>query len=310
MSDKRKICQTSPEHSEAKGASNRLKLFKHQTSKMPISDTDLKKIKGILDESLDSKLSKATANLATKEDFNKLTAEINLLKSQNDELSRKVELFEARCSALEEELEWQSRELKAKNLIFTIPKEQANADIQTKIKCITQLLLGDEHSQILSPAIKLSENDTILKLKLNTGSNELAIKMLKNSSRLKNTGVYVQRDLTKMMQSKRRILLSYRKKIKTIKPSEKVQIKNNTLIIQDKAFYLSKNNELKYNYTDGEMILQEMFGKINFEDVNTLKLSNDRSYGNSKLSGAAVPKRVFTRVGVGSSQGAVRNVVD
>lgn len=288
--NKRKFCQTSPENSKnttTRSFANRAKIFKEPPT-MPISDADLVKIKKIINESLDTKLAAATENLTTKSDLNKLTFELNSLRTQNIELARKVQLFEVRCGLLEEELEAQCRELKGKNIIFTIPNEPANLNPQEKVRTATQLLLGK--SLDLPAAIKISSNNKFMKLKLNTGSSEITTEMLKNSPKLKNTGIFVQRDLTKQMQLKRRILLSYRKTIKSKEPGEKIQIKNSTLIVRSKIFYLTKDLQLQNNNNDGEKMLNEMFGELNFDTVKDIKMSkewsNMRSTENPQPGGA------------------------
>ena len=100
--------------------------------------------------------------------------------------------------------------------------------------------------------------------------------MLQNSSKLKGTGVFIQRDLTKHAQLKRRILLSYRKIIKTKNQNAKVLIKNNSLLIADNMFYLNENNLLMYKNGDGEKHLLKMFGQLDFEAVKRTMLSNKR----------------------------------
>lgn len=275
MNNKRKSCLTSPDGIEQNANDNNrsVKIFKNN-SKMSITDSDLQKIKYIIDDSLHTELQKATANLASKEDLNALNTEITFLRKQNEDLAQKVHQFEARCVLLEEELEAQSRELKGKNIIFSLPSECT--DPEEKVRCITQLLLDKTDIQGIPKPIKISRNNNIIKMKLNTGCNETALKMLKNSARLKNTGVYIQRDLTKHMQLKRRILLQYRKIIKQYKPNALVLIKNNALHIENKIFYLNNNNKLEINGNDGESELQQMFGQLDFRIVINTKQPNTR----------------------------------
>lgn len=275
--NKRKICLTSPENLShlTKDCSNRAPKIYKTHSAMSISVADLQKIKTIIDSSLEEKLQSATSNLATKDDLKNLNAEINLLRQQNEDLSRKVQQFENRCCLLENEIEAQSRELKGKNIIMSIPND-VNTDPKLKVQEITQLLLGNECSNGFSLPVKISENNRIIKMKLNTGSTDTAARLLKNSFKLKGTGVFLQRDLSKQMQLKRRVLLEYRRILKTSKPTSRIQMKNNTLVIEGKSFYLNNNNNLIFNENDGELELQRMFGQLNFENVNKIMLSNTR----------------------------------
>lgn len=285
MSDKkRKSCQTPPKDSNLSSSEENskpaAKIFKSST-KMPISDSDLIKIKSIIDGSIDSKITTKLVNLATKDDLQTLSSEITALKKQNEELTTKVQHIEARCNNLEMELELQNRELKASNVILTIPKN--DIDVQKTVDGIVDLLLGTQDKHEMPPAIKLSENQSITKLKLSTGSSFLATRMLKNATKLKGTSCYIQRDLTKQLQHKRRILLSYRKVIKSKQPNAPILLKNNALVIGKDIFYLTNNNKLIHNNNDGEQVLIKMFGELNFEAVKLTLMSNSQQ-ANSKIT--------------------------
>lgn len=287
--NKRKVGQTSPEgniHPLSKN--NRTsKVFKYNKT-MSISQSDFQQIKSIIDESLHKELTLAVINLATKDDINNINKELSHLRQQNLELADRVQHFENRCRLLEDELELQSREIKGKNIIFTIPKD--GSEPQDRVQDISKLLLDNQSPQ-MPQARKLSENNNMIKLKLNTGSNEIATQMLRNASKLKGTGAYIQRDLSKQSQLKRRILLGYRKAIKTKKPTEAVLIKNNTLLIGDKIFYLNNNNILKYKNKSGEAELQNMFGDLNFGNVSDgmTAMSSKRQSGWSRSDVADTP---------------------
>lgn len=247
------------------------------TSKMSNND-DLKMfIANLMDEKM--------GKLATKDDISAIGMQLNNLKVANAELNHKLEEVETRCVLLEKRIEMLSTIAKERNIIFTIPTSQLmESDVQSKIKNLCSTLV--DHELQLPSVKKIFEGHGTSKYLLQLNTRDDVSDLLKNSKKLRNTGVFISKDYTKAAQIRRSVLFKYRKCIKFFDKNSKPLIKGFKLEVKDKVFVVNDANLLVCGEKNGETVLQELFPGIQFESTVNQNKKAQTSTGTMDLKQA------------------------
>lgn len=156
------------------------------------------------------------------------------------------------------------RELKKRNIIFTkIPKmdniEKAIIDLCTGTLRINEVYID-------KVVVLRTNNDNTLTALVVFSSQKTTDQIIRNSKKLKGTGIGVSRDLGLDDREARNRLLYLRKLIKEKDTSQIVKVYGNQIIINDLKLSFTRNNFGNKNI-NGKQYILEKFG-IDFDEIN------------------------------------------
>lgn len=266
MSGKRSLADTSPEQT----------LFtpKRQqgptTRNMSVGQMSVENLEGLIEGLLDKK----NANLATKEDIAGIHNEIQKLREKNVELATKLDEVQHECKLLKKEVDFLSKKSSEKNIILRVPK-RPNIDLREEVNNVFSALAPGETVSISSIRQLPSDYGTC-NILVETNSTDCVNVMLRGSSKLKGTGIYVHRDYPPEKRKVRQVLLKVRKAVKTCKGDVEVKIKGESLIVAGKTLNWCRENGLIYNTTDGCHFLRELFSDFSLTNAQLVNFVTPR----------------------------------
>ena len=269
---KRSISNISPEASpESK---------KPQISEMTLNNMSISDLGKLLDE----KLSDHLQHLVTKADLDVLTTKMAAAEEKQLALAHKVASAEERCEKLEMQIEHLMMKFNEKNVIVHLPSK-TNVDPLNEAKELCQSLAeGDENT--VDP-VKLTHTNTNSDIEINhlvvtLKHSSDVYKILKASSKLKNTGRSVHKDYPLSVRTKRAKMIKLKKSLYTERPGTKIQLRDDRLFIEGRAFAWSTEHGLKCGNENGFVVLKKMFPDVRFDSVERAVnfYSNDKLHKN------------------------------
>ncbi|KAF6211549.1 hypothetical protein GE061_012062 [Apolygus lucorum] len=203
-----------------------------------------------------------------KNDLKKLKSdyevEMTALKAENEELRRHLNVIDRRLC--QNNLVVRGLDLaEGSNLICKVGeflKNTLQVDIDTRLLSVRPL--EDKRAKKKMLLLKfLREEDKWI--------------VLRNSSKLKNTGIFIDQDYPRDIRIRRGLLLQTRKEIKKMSPDVNVMLRGECLVIKDKRYFWCSINGLIAGNKPGIPILRNDLGIDLSDFINRLKSGVDVS---------------------------------
>ena len=197
------------------------------------SDSNLVSIMAIGDLStlLDNKLQ----NLATKADVEEVRIDIRALKSENDSLKHHLSDLQTKVVFLEKQLEHIQMQACEKNLMVKVEAKDEQQTAQVVEICTK--LSNDLNSQCIDEIKEIkSWNSKFKNFIVKLHSKENVSKILRNTKKIKNTNISIQKDYPHSIRRRRAHLLHVRKIIKRNQPNLKAVVKDDKLVVESMEF--------------------------------------------------------------------------
>lgn len=257
-----KRSRSSPEFSEdtvkVKKPSFVRNLVKEMGGELEVGKMAMKDLLAQFSELIDSK------ELARKEDISELKLQIEDLQTENKSLKVAMEDLRTKNEVLENRIEYLENYTKRNNLLF-FGLDSLNGSNQDIIIKFCGEVLGVEIS--LSDIVSIVSIGLPIKskkiMKVTFVNNYLTGRILRNTKKLKGTGFYINKDFSYAVRQRRRMLFQFRKEIYQKDKNKRVFIRNDTLFMDDKAYYwdtrekcvkerVSRHSRLKIQSERGE----------------------------------------------------------
>lgn len=206
-----------------------------------------------LERSLATLLDERMKNLATKSDLVEVKTKMDSLERSNVFLQSKLQQVENRCQVLERQIDFLEKKSNEKNLVLHIPTQDDDQHVIEKTKSVCLDLLQENNpSKIVKTKVIRSRNKRVANVIVEMQHSEDVSRILRSAIKLRDTGISIHRDYTRAARDKRRRILQIKTNIQTYNKNMKVTIRGQTLICENKSFYLDHNNMLKCE-TDDEI---------------------------------------------------------
>lgn len=199
---------------------------------------------------------------STKLNVEKNSKDIQELRKENSELKKEVESLKAYIKKSERKEEIFDKFTRKKNLIFKgFEKDKIEkSDVWDLCKNVLKIELKPEISRI----IKIGKhNKKTFLVEFENQSSVTAI--LQSTSKLVNSNIGVQRDLTENERNIQNFLLRVRNDIRKIDRTKDVKFKGNRIEIEGKIFTVEQG-ELKNGEKPAKEVLEQLYNK-DFENV-------------------------------------------
>lgn len=208
-----------------------------------ISPRNLDILSRIIDEKLKNALDKANKvdDIGPNTEILELKAEINGLKKECKELRLAAEKSAASKRQLQSELQTVDKLLHERKLII---RNISVCDVEKPLKSVETLfkeVMMLENIKIVHCCIiptaktsKMSNKETIL-IELNRAQDCKTI--LRQTSKLKNTGIFIEVDTSPFQRKRKNKLMVLRKELLRRKPELKVLVRDTTIVVNGKHFY-------------------------------------------------------------------------
>lgn len=203
----------------------------------------------------ENKMSKLLENVARKKDVLELQQTVAEVKNENKQLRQEVDNLKAKF----EQLDKNSRR---RNLIFCGINCVNTTMTKTEIANICNKVLKVEVSMVRIVTIK-HNSDFLVELE----TVKQAVNILSNSAKLKNSGIYVQKDYTAEERNKRFHLRQLKNYLKRVSKDTKCMFKNTSLIIDDKRYEWCNGNIVAQNEVDKQSIMLLLVNNANYNVV-------------------------------------------
>lgn len=216
------------------------------------------KLRDFLSELLDKKF----ADVPTKNDLKIIENKIDKIIDENIKLKEEVVLLKEQNKVMQRNMEFLLRKGKAKNLIFggfqDIKKEE---DLIKIIKefCIQSLGIKEP---LVDRAFTFGKNNNLILVEFLKLSDVHLI--LKNARKLKNTGLWIQKDMTYQDRKRRKKFLELKNQILEKNKEARVLIRDDYLLFRNKKFFWSDEQGVT---TKHEEDLKLFEGYVNNEDL-------------------------------------------
>lgn len=234
---------------------------------------------------LDTKFEVFRSLLPTKNDFKTLETKIDALVAENNGLKREIQEMKLRENKINDTLEILINRNKVRNLVFRGLENDRSKNSMETVEEICGKVLGVENAQV-SRVSELGK-ESIKKVVIAEFKNEDATyDILRNSSKLKGSGIVIHRDLSTRTRRKKRCLLLVRKKIMELDSQAKIKMRDTCFVFKDKRFGWDVEEGLLCEGKDGSIILKQLIGNSFTEDVErNLKkiLEVDKQYKQSRV---------------------------
>jgi len=205
---------------------------------------------------LDNKLKK----MATKEDIQQIASTISTLQNDLEATQSKLVQTEARCSALERQVEMLTKKATEKNVIMHIkksvglnPVEEAKAACEETLKSKSAI----EAARLLRT--KNQKTETVV-IELQHARDVQTI--MQAATELKTKGVAVHRDYPMAARIRRNKIIGIQAEILSKCQALNPKVKGEKLLVKDKIFRFV-NGILLCGEQDGYTILQQMVDSAN-----------------------------------------------
>lgn len=220
--NKRSISETSPEES-------------HHHKKRIMSETaDV-----FSWATFDTKMEKYLENVAKKEDVIELQRNLNDVKQENAALRHDVEQLKAKIEMLD-------KNMRRSNVIFSGIKCTSVAAAKSNIINICKKTLNVKVNIVRTVMLK-SNYEFLVELE----TTQQAINIIMKGSKLKDSGIYVQRDFTADDREKRYELRKLKNVLKKVDETILCKFKNVSLVVNDK----------QYDWCDGDVVARSQDDK-------------------------------------------------
>lgn len=266
---KRKLAETSPESIETDGNVGNMSisgLMSLMTSKMS----------AILDEKLKA--------LPTKEDLLEVNESIGQVKTEMGRLSKENEFLKSEIKKLTDErlddkkiMEWLENGVTNRRIIIKGLKSQRSV-YEAARKFFRDIMKIDTVLEI-EEVRKLNDISGQMTILVEMRSRSMVSEVLKYTKNLAGTPYYIERDLNKERQMKKKIMLSLKKDILTTNKTKRIRVVGDKLIIEGNQFIWNKDNILMCGRNSGAEILNNIYGdfsaNINFDFLKTRIISKN-----------------------------------
>lgn len=245
---KRKLSETSPEK-------------KQTIKKMNIETTDLISIiKNTINSNLDEKLK----NLPTKDDIEEIRKEItsvstliNSLQNENLELKQKLDEVTRENNEVKRQINWLKSQIKCTKLFIRgLP---TNKSIY---KAVQNLIQNDMGIKLKIVNVrKIYERYNMMSALVELENQEAVNEVLRNTKKLANTRITIERDMEPIKQQKKKKLLDIKRKLLAINKDHKIVVREDRMRVKDKWFMLNNNFKLVAGKYDGIDELEKIYGE-------------------------------------------------
>ncbi|KAF6211801.1 hypothetical protein GE061_012316 [Apolygus lucorum] len=183
-------------------------------------------------------IQESVKNLATKEDLQIIQQENMILKEENEQLRSEVKQLKLSLRSQDDRLTVLENDLRRNNLVIGGLRVGPNGNIKQVVTDMFRELLGLETTPTLVAARMLgspnAQNRPILvTLMGQDDKNEI----IKRTSALRTTNIWISQDFTWEIREKRRILIGIRSIIKRRFPEQNVRVMFDKLVIGNERFW-------------------------------------------------------------------------
>lgn len=253
---KRRRCKSSPEEISSE------KVPSKRISTSGIMELILENISDLLD----SKFKTFSLSLPSRDDFKSLERKLDVLALENQTLKKEVEELKIRESKMYDTIDQLINSSKIRNLVFRGLRIESNKSTLETVQEFCRNVLGVEGTT-MNRAYQTNKKhlNGVIIVEFNTEGATHEI--LKNVTKLKNTGVIIHRDVTIRTRRRKRCLLQVRKKILDLDSRAKIQMRNEFFIFKEKRFLWDLEYGLKCEDKDGVAMLKQLIGKDFTEEM-------------------------------------------
>uniref|UniRef100_A0A1B0APE9 BED-type domain-containing protein n=1 Tax=Glossina palpalis gambiensis TaxID=67801 RepID=A0A1B0APE9_9MUSC len=206
-----------------------------------VTQNEFKNLSKVVEEAMGKKQTPtADFNLAS---ITELRKEIDLLKSESKSLNLLVKQLQASKHKMNCELYTMERSLNQRKILIKNLRILDTSQPQQAVETLLQQRLGLEGIPLLNVTVLPSTSKTnisntaketvLLELKHEQDSS----KIFAQSYKLKNSGIFIEPELSLFQRKRREKLLVLRKELLRRKPDLKVTIRNATLLVNGQNFY-------------------------------------------------------------------------
>lgn len=249
---KRKLDETSPESASIDGNVGNMSISGAMTL---MTNT----MSAILDEKLKT--------LPTKDDLSEVTESISQVKRDVCRLSEENEYLRTEIKKLTDEkmddkkrIEWLEKGVSNRRIIIRGLRSQRSA-YEAALKFFRENLKIDTNLEI-EETRKLHDSSGRMTILVEMRSRSMISEIFKYTKNLAGTTYYIERDLNKDRQIKKKIMLRLRKDIQLIDKTKPIKVIADKLIIEGKEFMWNKDNILVSGRNTGAEMLSNIYGDI------------------------------------------------
>lgn len=206
-----------------------------------VTQNEFKNLSKVVEEAIGKKQT-PTADLNTTS-ITELRKEIDLLKTESKSLNLLVKQLQASKHKMNCELYAMERSLNQRKILIKNLRILDTSQPQQAVETLLQQRLGLEGIPLLNVTVLPSTSKTntsnttketvLLELKNEKDSS----KIFAQSYKLKNSGIFIEPELSLFQRKRREKLLVLRKELLRRKPDLKVMVRNATLLVNGQNFY-------------------------------------------------------------------------
>lgn len=242
--EKRKASNLSPE-GDFKSNS---KIFKMNSEQQKVSDISVANLKAIIKECNEEVLGRIST----------LSEEVNNLKTLNDGLIHEMELMKMENNMLKRRLTDIETNIKGKNLVIRgLSLQQTNI---SEIQKLCQEVLKIENRASIKSVKTLYQRNEMAAVLVEFDSSSNVEDVLKKTSNLKGTHIYIERDLNAERRLDKVIMLQLRRQLLAFSKKHQVKVRDDRIQIGSKWFKWNMEKNLVCGTSDALNIMQELYG--------------------------------------------------
>lgn len=208
----------------------------------------------------------------------KLTDEVRELKTQNEFLMHEIELLKLEREKDRRRIAILESQIKGKNLIFKGLDSKKSPNEAVKSICTDVLKMIDTTG--IKSTKKIFEKEGKMTILVEFQANDNIEDVIKKTTELKGTGIYIERDLDAEKQQNKVVLLQLKKEILAASKKYRILVRDDRLKVNNKWLKFNKEKKLVCGKDDGVTVLKEFYGNelniiINYDLLlNKLNLKN------------------------------------
>lgn len=259
---KRKAVELSPENMEPIA----------ETSKLP-GNLDISSIVSIIHSSIQSVLDEKLKTLSTKDDIEEVKetmkdccSQIGHLKLENEALREEVKELKVERDKDHKDLMRLVDKSKRKNVVFRGIDKEGVLKNNIKKVCVDKMGISDV---VLKDVRRLYEAKDKVCAVVEFQTEEMADSIFKNTSKLKGTSIFVDKDLNVDKQQNKKVMLQLKKLLKSLDQNQKILVRNDKMKINNLWFFWNKDKILMCDNKNGQDILKTIYN----EKIDSVNLS-------------------------------------